>query len=143
MKEENINALDEIHKGAYMGMDAIKFTLDKVEDETFKEVLQKDYDDYQTIAQKIEKIYPEYDDDDPHKTNTMNKVMTKSGIEMKTMNDHSNSKIAELLLQGMNMGIIEGRRILNQKKIDEKVRDIVSEYVNMQEKSMDTLKNYL
>ena len=143
MKEENINALDEIHKGSCMGMDAIKFTLDKVEDDNLKAVLQQDFNDYQEIAKKIEAIYPEYDNDEPHKTNTMNKVMTKSGIEMKTLSDHSNSKIAELLLQGMNMGIIEGRRILNQKKIDDKVRDIVSEYVNMQEKSMDTLKNYL
>lgn len=143
MKEENINALDEIHKGAYMGMDAIDFTLDKVEDNDLKEILNGYYNNYQDIAQKIEKLYPLYDNDEPHKTSTMNKVMTKSGIEMKTMNNHSNSKIAELLLQGMNMGIIEGRRILNQKKIDNKVRDIVSEYVTMQEKSVETLKNYL
>ena len=143
MQEENINALDEIHKGSYMGMDAIDFVLDKVEDNNLKEVLEKDYQDYQEIANKIEEIYPLYDDDEPHKTSPMNKVMTKSGIEMKTLNDHSNSKIAELLLQGINMGIIEGRRILNQKKIDEKVRDIVSSYVSMQEKSMETLKNYL
>ena len=31
--KENINALDEIHKGACMGMDAISFVLDKVEDD--------------------------------------------------------------------------------------------------------------
>ena len=37
MKEENINALDEIHKGAYMGMDALHFISDKIEDEKFKE----------------------------------------------------------------------------------------------------------
>ena len=45
----------------------------------------------------------------------MNKVMTWYGIEMKTMFDKSNSKIAELLLQGTNMGIIEGRKLLNNK----------------------------
>ena len=43
---ENINALDEINKGACMGMDAINFILDKVENHTFKEVIQKQYDDY-------------------------------------------------------------------------------------------------
>ena len=38
MKKENINALDEIHKGSYMGMDAVSMILDKVEDEKLKEV---------------------------------------------------------------------------------------------------------
>ena len=41
MEKEDINALDEIHKGAYMGMDAINFVLDKVEDSELKKELHK------------------------------------------------------------------------------------------------------
>ena len=44
--------------------------------------------------------YPKYNDGNPRDTNVMNKAMTWSGIEMKTMTDHSSSKLAELLLQG-------------------------------------------
>ena len=95
------------------------------------------------IASEIEKIYPKYNDDKPHETGMMNKAMTWSEVEMKTINDKSNSKIAELLLNGVNMGIIEGRRILNKKKIDDEVSKIVSKYVTMQEESMDVLKGYL
>ena len=73
----------------------------------------------------------------------MNKAMTWYGIEMKTMSDKSNSKIAELLLQGVNMGIIEGRKILNKKNIDKEVNDIISKYVTMQEESVEALKKYL
>ena len=62
---------------------------------------------------------------------------------MKTFNDNSNSKIAELLLQGTNMGIIEGRRILNNKELDKEVTKIVDEYVRMQEESVEVLKKYL
>ncbi len=141
--EENINALDEIHKGSYMGMDAINFVLDKVEDDKLKEVLQKQYDGYQNIANRIEAIYPKYDNGDPHKTSAMNKAMTWSGVEMKTMTDKSNSKIAELLLTGVNMGIIEGKKILNKKKMNQEVEAIVSEYVSMQEQSVEILKTYL
>lgn len=143
MKEENINALDEIHKGACMGMDAIKFTLDKVKDEELKGVLEKEYEQYKEIAKRIEDVYPKYNDDKPHETNAMNKAMTWYGIEMKTMNDHSNSKIAELLLNGVNMGIIEGRKILNKKVIDEEVNSIIDTYVKMQEESVEILKQYL
>ena len=129
--KEDINALDEIHKGACMGIDALSYVLEKVEDEKFKKVLEKDYDDYKEIAKRIEKIYPKYDEGKPHETGAMTKAMTWSSVEMKTMTDTSNSKIAELLLQGMNMGIIEGRKILNKKDLNEEVNSLVSEYVTM------------
>jgi len=73
----------------------------------------------------------------------MNKVMTWYGIEMKTMTDHSNSKIAELLLQGTNMGIIEGRKLLNHKEIDKDVNSLIDEYVKMQEEAVEKLKKFL
>ena len=98
---------------------------------------------YKIIAEKIEKVYPKYNNDKPHETNIMNKAMTWYGIEMKTLTDHSNSKIAELLLQGTNMGIIEGRKILNKKEINDEVNKIVSEYVHMQENCVEVLKGYL
>ena len=141
--KENINALDEIHKGACMGVDALSYVLDKVEDNSFKKELEKEYNDYKKIASEIEKIYPKYNNDKPHETGMMNKVMTWSEVEMKTINDRSNSKIAELLLNGVNMGIIEGRRILNKKQIDDDVSKIVSKYVTMQEESVEALKEYL
>lgn len=140
---ENINALDEICKGACMGMDAIHFILEKVDNNDLKEYLQKDYEKYNKIKEEIEEIYPEYNDEKPHETNVMNKAMTWYGIEMKTLTDDTTSKLAELLLQGINMGIIEGRRILNKKQIDNKVNEIVSSYVTMQETSMEVIKKYL
>lgn len=47
--QENINALDEVNKGATMGCDAISFIIDKVEDKKFKELLEKQYDLYDNI----------------------------------------------------------------------------------------------
>ena len=142
--EENINALDEISKGSSMGQEALHFVLDKVEDEKFKEVLEKQYNDYKDISRRIEEVYQKYNStDEPHKVGVMTKAMTWYGVEMKTLTDHSNSKIAELLLQGTNMGIIEGRRIYNKKEIDKEVSNIVKEYVSMQERCVEVLKEYL
>lgn len=141
--KEDINALDEIHKGACMGKDAIDFVLDKVKDKNLVKELKREYKDYNTIEEKIDKIYPKYSDGDPHSTSPMTKAMTWSGIEMKTMTDKSTSKITELLLQGVNMGIIEGRKILNNKELNNEVHDIASTYVNMQEKSVEELKKFL
>lgn len=141
---ENINALDELNKGACMGMDAINFILDKVDSVEFKDSLKLQYDKYKNISEKINEIYSLYNDTDtPHETNLLTKTMTWYGIEMKTVMDHSDSKIAELLLKGTNIGIIEGRKLLNNKKVDAKVNKLIDEYVTMQEDSVENFKKYL
>ena len=145
-EEKAVNALDELNKGACMGRDAIHFIMDKVKDPALKEELNHQYEEYREISEKIQKLYPDYAeniDDEQHKTNLMNKVMTWYGIEMRTMNDESTSKIAELLLQGTNMGIIEGRRLLNHKDTDENVNQLLEEYVAMQERAVEKLKQFL
>jgi len=145
MKEEQIevNVLDELNKGTCMGRDAIHFILDKVSNDELKEELTKQYDKYKEISDKICELYPEYSSGDPHETNAMNKFMTWSGVEMKTMIDDSSSKIAELLLQGTNMGIIEGRKLLNHKDTDPEVHKLIQEYVKFQEEAVEKLKKFL
>ena len=74
----------------------------------------------------------------------MNKAMTWYGIQMRTMNDDTTSKLSELLMQGTNMGIIEGRRLINQNPdVVKDVKDILNDFVVMQEDSVETLKKYL
>lgn len=142
-EKTEINVLDELNKGACMGQDAIHFIMDKVEEKELKKVLEKQYKKYNEITDKISKLYPEYSTKKPHETNAMNKAMTWYGIEMKTMMDDTTSKLAELLMQGTNMGIIEGRRLLNQKNTDKEVHSLVEEYVKMQEEAIEELKPFL
>jgi hypothetical protein len=138
-----INVLDELNKGACMGRDAISFIIDKVSDQKLRDELNIQYNKYKEILDKISKIYPKYCEEEPHETSKINKVMTWYGIEMKTMMDDSTSKIAELLLKGTNMGIIEGRRLLNHKGTSKEVEKLVSEYVDMQEDAVENLKQFL
>ena len=141
---ENKDTLDELNKGCTMGMDALKFVIDKVEDDEFKELLSNQYKEYQTVHKKIEELYSNYSDEEPTETNGLNKAMTWSMMEMKTLTDTSNSKIAELLLQGTNMGIIEGRKLINHKPdLDKKVSKVLYEFVCMQEDYVERLKSYL
>lgn len=141
----NKKVLNEVSKGSKMGMDAIKFVSDKVSDSRFQNVLNVEYGKYKNIFERVDQIYPNYDKiDDPQETSTMNKMMTWYDVQMKTMTDKSNSKISELLLQGTNMGIIEGRRLLNNNpSVDNEVKQILNDFVTMQEDSVETLKKYL
>lgn len=146
MEQNNVNVLDEISKGTTMGMDAIEYVSKKVGDPQFQDVLNIEYDKYSDIAKRIDEMYPKYADKEPHEPNKMEKMMTWYGIQMNTMNDKSNSKVSELLMQGTNMGIIEGRRLINQNKdgkINEEVNQLLNDFVTMQEDSVETLKKYL
>ena len=144
MENKNLNILDEVNKGATMGMDAISYVSEKVTDDKFKNVLDTEYNKYQKISERVNDLYSNYTDKEPHETNAMNKMMTWYGIQMKTMADDSTSKISELLMQGTNMGIIEGRRLLNQNSdIAPDVHNILNDFVTMQEDSVETLKKYL
>lgn len=142
--KEDINALDEINKGATMGIDSISYILDKVKNQDFKDILEKQLKEYKEINKKIIKIYSKYDKEgEPHKTNTIEKMMTYWGIEMQTMKEETDSKIAEVYIKGTNMGIIEGRRILNNKNLDKEVHEIAEKFTKMGEESVEYLKKYL
>ena len=144
MENQNLNILDEVNKGASMGMDAISYVSEKVVDNDFKEVLNTEYNKYKDISNRVNNLYDNYSNKEPHETNAMNKIMTWYGIQMKTMSDDSTSKLSELLMQGTNMGIIEGRRLLNQNQnIEPDVKNILNDFVVMQEDSVETLKKYL
>ena len=145
MENKNLNILDEVNKGATMGMDAISIVSEKVSnDNEFKGVLDTEYKKYEKISQRVNDLYSNYSDKEPHETNAMNKMMTWYGIQMKTMVDDTTSKLSELLMQGTNMGIIEGRRLMNQNpEADSDVKNILNDFVVMQEDSVETLKKYL
>ena len=145
MENNNLNILDEINKGATMGVDAISYVSEKVGDETFSKVLDGEYNKYKDISRRVNNLYSNYSNKEPHETNAMNKMMTWYGIQMNTITDKSNSKISELLMQGTNMGIIEGRRLLNQNQenIATDVKNILNDFVVMQEDSVETLIKYL
>lgn len=145
MENENLNILDEVNKGATMGMDAISYVSEKASDSDFKQVLDTEYNKYKKISERVNDLYDNYSTDkEPHETNAMNKMMTWYGIQMRTMTDDTTSKLSELLMQGTNMGIIEGRRLLNQNSNAEpSVKNILNDFVVMQEDSVETLKKYL
>ena len=141
--DNNINTLDELNKGCCMGSDAIKFILEKIESKKFINVCEELLEKYEDMEEKINKIYDTYSEDDPHETNAMNKAMTWSGIQMRTMTDGSDSKLAELLLQGLNMGIIEGKKLVNNNEIDKCIYKLIEDFVDMQERYVEEFKEFL
>ena len=145
MDENDLNILDEVNKGATMGMDAIEFVEKKVGDEKFRNVLNAEYGKYQEISNRANNLYSKYPaDKEPHETSAMTKMMTWWGVQMKSMTDQSNSNLSELLINGTNMGIIEGRRLINQNPdTNQDIHTLLCDFVKMQENSLEQFKNFL
>ena len=141
---QNLNILDEVNEGATMGINAITYVFPKAKDSDFKKVLNVERNKYEKISERVNDLYSNYSQKEPHETNTMEKMMTWYGIQINTLKDDSTSKLSELLMQGTNMGIIEGRRLINQNThIAQDVKNILNDFVVMQEDSVETLKKYL
>jgi len=126
-----------------MGTDSINYVLDKVENKKLKKILEDQGKAYEKISKEIEKLYSKHSDKEPHETNMMEKMMTWYGIQMRINDDDNESKIAELFIKGTNMGIIEGRKLLNNKDNDKKTKDLIQEYVDFQEEYVEKLKEFL
>lgn len=135
--------LNEINKGIKMGMDSISNVSEKVQDDDFKKDLKYQYDKYNDILNKVNTQLTNYDDF-PKELNPMQKAMGWMSVEFNTIDDKSTSKIAEMMLQGTNMGIIKGVKLLNHNPTtDEPVKNILTEFVQFQEDTVEQLKKYL
>ena len=126
-----------------MGMDALNFILPKVEEKSFLDLLEKQLAEYDDIAGRIDLLYQDYTSSDIHETNPMVKAMTWYGIQKDTVLDSSVSNLADLLIRGTTMGIIEGKKIINHKTMDKKVHKMCKEYIDMQEAYVEKLKDFL
>lgn len=142
-KNTNLYVLNEVHKGAKMGMDSISTVSEKVSEPNLKDNLSFQYAQYGDILDSVNEIYKKYGDI-PKDNNVMGEVMSWTGIQMNTLTNKSNSHIADMLIQGTTMGIIEGRKLLNQNpNMDNEVRQILDTFVKMQENNVEQLKTFL
>ena len=142
MNDENY-VLNELNKGIKMGMDSISNVAEKVQDDNFKQDLKYQYDKYNVILNNVNNQLSNYDDF-PKELNPMQRAMGWMSVEMNTIIDKSNSKIAEMMLQGTNMGIIEGIKLKNEfPDLNNSVESVLDEFIKFQQDNVEQLKKYL
>ena len=143
--DENINLtiLNEIGKATRMGLSSITFVSDKLENETMKEDLSTQYAEYGKILDKVNTQFEKYGEI-PDEEPMMDKMMSWTGVQMNTLTDKSNSHIAELMIQGNLMGMIEAQKLLNRSpEMEQDVKDILNEFITLQNNHIEKMKQYL
>ena len=139
----DIDILKEINQNAKMGMDSLTTVIKKTQDTDFKNLLNSQHDEYQNIFDRSQELLVK-DNIEMKDTPSMQKAMSWIGIQLNTSVDSSNSKISELLIQGNDMGIVKGTKLLNNYSfMNKEIKNIVSDFVRLQQKNIDDLKRYL
>ncbi len=139
----DLTILNEIHKGVCMGKDSIAMVSEKSSDQNFRDELTYQYNMYQETENRINQKFQEIGEI-PDDTPMGEKIMGWTGIHLNTMNNKTNSQLSELLIQGYDMGIIKGTKLLNQHpEVSTEVKDILNGFIAFQENSIDRLKKFL
>ena len=101
-QNQTLTLYEEILQGAHMGIDAVDELSKRAEDDHFKQELLGTQNDYKYIARQAEERIQALGGI-PHELSAPTRMMTWGMVGLQTLTDHSNAKLAEMLLKGMDM----------------------------------------
>ena len=143
MMMNEIELLKEINKNCQTGIEGLEYTMDKVKDSNLKHVLMGEIDSYNNIYDRTKELLNQKG----YEIQTVpisQKVSSWMGIQLNTLSNQSNSKIAEILIQGNDMGIVKGVKNINHMKFkDSEIKNILQDFVSLQQKNIEELKKFL
>ena len=143
VEQDTIKLLRECDAGVQMGIESIDDVRDQVRDPKLKDCLVDCKREHETLCREIENALGRFGDEgkDPSPiAEGMSKLKTEWKMHMKD----SDSTVAELMLDGCNMGVKSLSRYLNQyKAADESSKEIAKKLVNLEQKLAVDIRSYL
>lgn len=139
----NAELLNFIYQNSQMGIITISQLLDMIDDMDFKVQLQAQLKEYRTFNKEVMQMLNKNGYDEKG-IGAFDKLRTYLMINMQTLTNKTTSHIAEMLIIGSNMGIIDA--IKNIRKYQEAEKDIVglmNRLLEAEEKNVNLLKAFL
>ena len=141
----DVEILDELSKSCQLAMSNISFLSTKAIQKNIKKELVSIYSGYTDILSQINKNFESLGEI-PSNVSPNLKMFGLCSINLNTKIDKSSSHIAEIMIQGLNMGIIKCQKLLNSSNstiIREQTLNLVQQFLNFQEQSIQKLKAFL
>ena len=142
---ENKELLEYIYKVVDMGVHSTTKLLDdlKGKDNKIIDTIEDIRKEYVSFKKDIEEYFDKYDVKIEN-----NNCMAKMGsmeMKMEVMKDNSDSKIADMLIRGNTMGIIETEKNIHkyEEKADKEIIKLAKKLLEFQNNSVKKLKEYL
>ncbi len=143
IEQDTIKLLRECDAGVQMGIESIDDVRDSVRNPDLKEILVNCKKEHEDLCEEIEGALDRFGDDgkDP---NPIAEGMSKLKTEWKLRMKDSDSTVADLMLDGCNMGVKSLSRYLNQyKAADESAKDIAKRLISLEERLGKDLRAWL
>ena len=139
----NIELLNYIHQNSEMGQNTLTQLIGIVEDNSFKEVLQSQFNEYKKIFDLSEEKIKEQNKQ-AKEINTFSKISTYMMINLKTLTNKSPSHISEMLIQGSTMGIIDITKKINEyNSANKEILDLADNLLKFEQNNIEELKKFL
>ena len=142
-KNANELILQNVYQGARMGTDAIAKLMPKVKNEKFKQAMATQLNGYQTfmgdVCTKLTAM-----NKTPEDVSIIQKIPSEFGMIMGTAMDKSDSKIAEMMINGSVMGIAEIKKsVAGKSGVPEDTMKLAQDVITFEENNINNMKSFL
>ncbi len=140
---DTVYLLKECNSGTKMAVSSIDEVLDKVNDGEMKNILEESKSHHEKLCDEIHTLLSENhgEEKDP---NPLAKGMSWIKTNVKLAMDNNDKTIADIMIDGCNMGIKSLNKYLNQyQNADNTSKNICEKLITIEEKLCRDLKVYL
>lgn len=143
IEHDTIELLRECDAGIQMGISAIDEVKDHAKNSEFRSKLDNYQREYAQLQNEIQGLLHKYNDEgkDP---NPLAKGMAWMKTNMSIAMNETDAEIADLITDGCNMGVKSLNKYLNQyKAADDVAKDFAKRLINLQEKQLKEMRQFL
>ena len=141
--DDTVKLLRECDAGIKMGIESLNQVTEYVKDCKLKEMLQKRSDKHESLQDEATTLLHEYGDEGKN-PNPVAKGMSWLKTNVKMTMDSSDKTVADLMVDGCNMGTKSLHKYLNQySHATEKAKQLVKDVLKEEEGLAEGLRAYL
>lgn len=139
----NTDLLNHIRQTTEMGRDGIDMVMEYAEYKPFRDALQDQKTEYSKLYRAADTML-RVRGEEPQELSTIAKLSSELSSSMKTMRDHSTSKIAEMMIQGNTRGMTKSLQCLDQYDgQDKEVKALAEKLLRTEEANIEQMKPFL
>ena len=134
--------LREVYKNACTGKESVEILKAFSSDKGFRNLLIRQYNEYSSLANDIE-LYADKLGYRLEKTSVFAKGMMYFTTAVNTMKDKFDSKLSEIMMQGINMGIVAMTKLTNKLSDENRSCDLANALLDLLKKDLEEMKMFL
>ena len=137
--------MQAVYKNVKMGAEAVTTVIGKTKDAHMREELTGQLETCYSFENAANNKLLEMSSE-AKKLGVLEKIPADLSIRMSTMMDSSNSRIAEIMIGGYNMGLVDLQKSINQARaegVPENIMNIATGLMEFEQGSIEKMKKYL